>query len=122
MTGAAPWAPIAITAGAFAFSSSTTRCAIFGPMPLSPLRIAVTSPSHSARNPLGPERAEDCQRRLGAHALHGHQQPVPLPLRQGAKTVELHQVLPDQQVGIERHRLPGRRHRRQRPVRQQCTT
>ena len=54
MAGAAPDAPIAMTAGALARSSSTTRCASFGPTP-GAARIALASPSDSARaTPSGP--------------------------------------------------------------------
>ena len=48
VAGRDPAAPSAITAGAFAFSSSTTRCASFGPTPGAAF-TALTSPSDSAR-------------------------------------------------------------------------
>ena len=117
MAGSAPAAPIAITAGALARSSSTTRCAIFGPIP-GAARIALTSPSDSARaTPSGPSVPRIASAALAPTPCTGHQQPVPLPLRQRPEADELHQVLAHHELGVERHRPARRRHRRQRPLR-----
>ena len=55
-------------------------------------------------------------RRFRPHALHSHQQLVPLLLQHGREAEQLQKVLPHQKVGIQRHRLANRRHGSQGPL------
>ena len=82
-------------APSFSFSSSTTRCAVFLPMPGIASKRAVSSSAIARRSSRGRGAGDDRERDLRADAVHAQQVDEEVALARGGEAVELERVLAD---------------------------
>ena len=119
-------AALGTPAPSFSFSSSTTRCAVFLPMPGIASKRAVSSSAIARRSSAGVEPGDDRERDLRPDAGDGEQSWTKSSRSLGVReAVQLQRVLADVEVRLDRHLVapsprearaasPGRGSRRRR--------